>query len=129
MNPLLSAAAVAAGGALGSVARLLVGTWFLQRFGPGFPWGTFAINVSGSFAIGLVLALAETRVGLNPYARLAVATGILGGYTTFSTFAYEAYLLGRDALTLQSVSYAIGSVVASIVAVVAGVALARAAFS
>lgn len=129
MNPLAGVAAVAAGGALGSVFRLLVGTWFLQRFGPGFPWGTFAINVTGSFAIGVVLELAQTRVGLNPYARLFIATGVLGGYTTFSTFAYETFLLSRDALTLQSVWYALGSVVAAVAAAIAGIALARAAFA
>ena len=110
MNDWLAIAAVATGGAVGSVLRFLVGTWFLQRVGPGFPWGTFAINISGALLIGIVMQLAQTRVGLSPYARLFFATGILGGYTTFSAFAYETYLLSRDAFSFQSVWYAFGSV-------------------
>jgi CrcB protein len=129
VNQWAAVGAVAIGGALGSVLRFLVGVWFLQRVGPGFPWGTFAVNVSGAFAIGVVLQLAQTRLGLNPYARLFLATGILGGYTTFSAFAYETYLLSRDALSLQSVWYALGSVIAGVAAVLLGIAAARAVFS
>lgn len=129
MNQWAAVAAVAAGGAIGSVLRFLIGTASLQWLGPGFPWGTFAINVSGSFVIGLVLQLAETRVGLPPYVRLFVATGILGGYTTFSTFAYETYLLSRDALNAQSLWYGLGSVVAGVAAVLLGILLARVVFS
>lgn len=129
MNQWAAVGAVAAGGAIGSVLRFLIGTWSLQWLGPGFPWGTFAINISGAFAIGLVLQLAETRVGLPPYVRLFVATGILGGYTTFSTFAYETYLLSRDALSVQSLWYGLGSVVAGVAAVLLGILLARAVFS
>lgn len=124
MNP-WAVLAVGSGGALGSVLRFLVGTWFVQRFGPGFPWGTFTINVGGAFAIGVVLQLAETRIGLNPYARLFVATGVLGGYTTFSTFAYETYLLSRDGFSLQSVWYGFGSVVAGVAAAYLGLTLTR----
>ena len=120
MSQWLAVAAVASGGALGSVLRFLVGTWFLQRVGPGFPWGTFTINVSGSFAIGLVLQMAQTRIGLNPYARLFLAAGVLGGYTTFSTFAYETFLLSREAFTLQSLWYAFGSVLAGVAAAYLG---------
>jgi fluoride exporter len=125
VNTWYALANVAAGGALGSVLRFLVGTWFVQRLGPGFPWGTFTINVTGSFAIGIVLQLAQARIGLNPYARLFVATGVLGGYTTFSTFAYETYLLSRDAFSLQSVWYGFGSVVGGVAAAYAGLVLTR----
>ena len=128
MNQWAAIGAVAAGGAIGSVLRLLLGSWVMQRFGPAFPWGTFVINVSGAFAIGVVMELAQTRVGLNPYARLFVATGFLGGYTTFSAFAYETYLLSRDALSVQSLWYAGGSVIAGVIAVLLGIATARAAF-
>jgi fluoride exporter len=128
MNPWLAVAAVAAGGAIGSVLRFLVGTWFLQRFGPGFPWGTFAINVSGSLLIGVVMQLAQTRIGLGPYARVFVATGILGGYTTFSAFAYETYLLSADAFSAQSVWYGLGSVLAGVAAAFGGIVLARVVF-
>ena len=126
MNQWAAVAAVAAGGAAGSVFRFLIGSWFLQRAGPGFPWGTLVINVSGAFAIGIVLQLAQTRIGLNPYLRVFFATGILGGYTTFSTFAYETYLLGRDGLPMQSILYGFGSVVAAVAATVLGIAVTRA---
>jgi CrcB protein len=128
MNDWLAVAAVASGGAIGSVLRFLVGAWFLQRMGPGFPWGTFTINVSGALLIGIVMQLAQTRVGLSPYARLFFATGILGGYTTFSAFAYETYLLSRDAFSMQSLWYGFGSVLAGVAAAFAGIAIARAAF-
>jgi len=128
LNQWAAIAAVALGGALGSVLRFLAGTWFLQRVGPGFPWGTFAVNVSGAFAIGVVMQLAQTRIGLNPYARVFLATGILGGYTTFSAFAYETYLLSRDGLSLQSVWYALGSVLAGVAAAVLGIFVTRAVF-
>ena len=126
MNPLLAMTAVAVGGALGSVLRYLVSHWFTQRLGPAFPWGTFAINVSGAFIIGVVLQLAVTRAGFNPYVRLFMATGILGGYTTFSAFAYETYLLGANGSSLQSLAYAGGSVIAGVAAAFAGVVLVRA---
>lgn len=128
MNQWLAVAAVAGGGAIGSVLRFLVGTWFLQRLGPGFPWGTFAINVSGSLLIGIVLQLAQARIGLSPYARVFLATGILGGYTTFSAFAYETYLLSRDAFSAQSLWYGAGSVLAGVAAAYAGIVLTRAVF-
>lgn len=128
MNQWTAAGAVALGGAIGSVLRFFVGTWFLQRFGPGFPWGTLAVNVTGSFAIGIVLTLAQTRIGLSPAMRLFLATGILGGYTTFSAFAYETLLLARDANALQSVAYGVGSVAAGVAAGVLGIVLTRAVF-
>ncbi|MBV8644089.1 MAG: fluoride efflux transporter CrcB [Candidatus Eremiobacteraeota bacterium] len=129
MNSWAALAAVAVGGAFGSAFRFLVNEWFVDRFGPGFPWATFTINVSGSFLIGIVLQVAQSRIGLNPYARLFLATGILGGYTTFSTFAYETYWLSRDALNLQSLWYAAGSVVAGVAAALLGIALTRTALA
>ncbi|HEX3462804.1 MAG TPA: fluoride efflux transporter CrcB [Candidatus Elarobacter sp.] len=128
MSQWTAAGAVALGGALGSVLRFFVGTWFLQRFGPGFPWGTFAINVTGSFAIGVVLTLAQTRTGLTPGARLFLTTGVLGGYTTFSAFAYEALLLARDANAVQALAYGLGSVAAGAAAALLGIVLTRAVF-
>jgi CrcB protein len=129
VNQWAAVGAVAVGGAIGSVLRFLIATWSLQWLGPSFPWGTFAINVSGSFAIGLVLQAAETRAGLPAYLRLFVATGVLGGYTTFSTFAYETYLLSRDGFSMQSLWYGLGSVVAGVAAVLLGIFIGRAVFS
>ncbi len=129
MNQLAAAGWVALGGALGSLLRFFVTLWFFQRLGPGFPWGTFAINVTGAFVLGVVLQLAQTRIGLNPYVRVFVGTGILGGYTTFSAFAFETLALSRDAFSLQSVWYAVGSVVAGVIAAYAGIVVSRALFS
>lgn len=122
---MLAIVAVAVGGAVGSVLRYLVSNWFTDRLGPDFPWGTFTINVSGAFLIGIVLQLAAARAGISPYVRLFIATGILGGYTTFSTFAYETYVLGAGNLSLQGFGYAAGSVIAGVAAAYLGVIVVR----
>jgi CrcB protein len=124
MNHFLAITAVAVGGAVGSVFRYCVGAWFLDKFGPAFPWGTLAINISGAFFIGIVLQIAATRIGFNPYWRLLFATGVLGGYTTFSTFAYEIVQLSNRSLQLQSLGYAIASVVGGVIFVALGSSLA-----
>jgi fluoride exporter len=114
---------VAIGGGIGSVTRYLVGGWFASRFGPAFPYGTFVINVTGSFIIGLFLAFAQERISLSPYWRLFFAVGFLGGYTTFSSFEYESVRLLQDGEMLLGSVYLIGSVVAGGIAAVAGIVL------
>ncbi len=114
---------VALGGAIGSAARYLVGGWFAARFGAAFPYGTFVINVTGSFIVGLFLAYAQQRVSLSPYWRLFFAVGVVGGYTTFSTFEYESIRLLQDGEMLLAAVYLIGSVVTGGVAAIAGIAL------
>jgi len=114
---------VALGGAIGSVARYLMGGWFASRLGPAFPYGTFAINISGSFIIGLFLAFAERRASLSPYWRLFFAVGFVGGYTTFSTFEYEAVRLLQDDELLLGALYVAGSVVTGAFGVLAGIVL------
>jgi CrcB protein len=114
---------VALGGAIGSAARYLVGGWFAARFGAAFPYGTFVINVSGSFIIGFFLAFAQDRVSISPYWRLFFAVGFVGGYTTFSTFEYEAIRLLQDGEMLLAAVYLMGSVVTGGVAAIAGIAL------
>src|SRR4028119_2157888 len=84
MNVLL----VALGGAIGSAARGLGGAFGGSRFGPEFPWGTFIVNVSGSFFIGVILSLVGGGQ-LPAGARLFLAVGVMGGYTTFSTYSPE----------------------------------------
>ena len=87
----------AIGAAIGGVARYVVGQFFAQRFGPGFPYGTLFINVTGSFLIGVVAELATSRAfGATPLIRIFAATGILGGYTTFSAFPLDALVLVSD---------------------------------
>jgi fluoride exporter len=112
---------VALGGAIGSAARYLVGGWFAA--GAAFPYGTFVINVSGSFIIGFFLAFAQDRVSISPYWRLFFAVGFVGGYTTFSTFEYEAIRLLQDGEMLLAAVYLMGSVVTGGVAAIAGIAL------
>jgi CrcB protein len=125
MNHFLAIAAVALGGAVGSDFRYTAGAWFLEKFGSAFPWGTLVINVSGAFLIGIVLQIAAMRAGFNPYWRLFFATGVLGGYTTFSTFAYEIVQLSNRSLQVQSVVYALASILGGVVAVVLGSWVAR----
>jgi CrcB protein len=80
---------VCVGGAVGSGARYLVSGWALQRFGPGFPWGTLAVNVVGSFLLGALMYVGLQTTLLSPTLRLALTTGVMGGFTTYSTFNYE----------------------------------------
>ena len=76
-------------GAAGTGARYLLGGWILRMTGPTFPWGTLAVNVLGSFLIGAIMHTALTVEGFNPTLRLALTTGLMGGFTTYSAFNYE----------------------------------------
>lgn len=84
---------VCLGGAIGSGARFALSTWVAERFGTAFPWGTLAVNVIGSFLLGAIMYLSVTRGVLSPTARLALGTGVMGGFTTYSTFNYETLTL------------------------------------
>lgn len=113
---------VAGGGALGAASRYLVGYWALTLLGPGFPWGTLLVNVSGSFLIGVVLGLVE--IGALPAsARPFLAVGVLGGYTTFSSFSYEALLLTQEGDYASALFYSLGQVALGLAAVYAGLFL------
>lgn len=121
-----AALAVFAGGGVGSLFRYLVTFAVTQRLGPGFPWATLLINVSGSFIIGLVAEVTQTRVFTGgPLLRIFLMAGVLGGYTTFSTFSFDAVNLVHERAGLLAAAYAIGSVVLGIVAAFSGIALAR----
>ena len=115
--------AIALGGALGSVLRHAVGLW-VQRGIPGFPWGTFVINVTGSCLLGF-LAKALGGDTVNPTMRAALTIGLCGGYTTFSTFSFETMRLIEDGFAVRAATYVIVSVVLSLLAIFAGAALAR----
>ncbi len=117
---------VGAGGAIGSMARYLIGLWTLQRFGPGFPWGTLGVNITGSFLIGLLAELIMRKFGASADMRLFLITGVLGGYTTFSAFSLDAITLFERGDTILAITYIAASVVLSILAVFAGLALMRA---
>ncbi|HTX58617.1 MAG TPA: fluoride efflux transporter CrcB [Verrucomicrobiae bacterium] len=118
--------AVALGGGVGSVLRYAVGYAVAQWLGPGFPWGTLAINVAGSFAIGLIAELAQTRaLGVTPLVRIFAAVGVLGGFTTFSTFALDMVTLAGERAQALALAYAAGSVALGFAAAFAGIVVAR----
>ena len=114
------------GGAIGAGLRHLANIAALRAFGPGFPWGTMGINVAGSFAMGLFIELLARKFGASNELRLFIATGILGGFTTFSAFSLDfALLVERKTYALAGL-YAAGSVILSLAAVFAGLSLVRA---
>ncbi len=116
----------ALGGALGSSCRYLVGVWALRFFGSGYPWGTFIVNVVGSFLIGGLAEFIALKLNASAELRILLVTGFLGGFTTFSAFSLDAIsLFERGALGLTA-AYVISSVALSILAVFAGLALVRA---
>lgn len=118
-------ALVAAGGGIGAVCRLLVGHWTLQAFGPNFPWGTLIVNVVGSFLMGcLFAALARSGGGAAEW-RPFLATGVLGGFTTFSAFSLDAALLWERGDGMAALSYVVGSVVLSLLALSLGLVAVR----
>ncbi len=120
MNVLL----VALGGAIGSAARYLVGAFVANRFGPDFPWGTFIVNVSGSFLIGVILSLVGGGQ-LPAGARLFLAVGVMGGYTTFSTYSNETLQLIQGGEVGAAMFNALGQIVAGFIGVYLGMVLGR----
>jgi CrcB protein len=114
---------VALGGAIGSVARYLTNVAVMRGIGQGFPWGTVIVNISGSFLMGvLVVWLAER--GAMRHAPFLM-TGILGGFTTFSAFSLDAVTLWERGEIGPAMAYVLGSVLLSLVALFAGMALTR----
>lgn len=110
---------IALGGAAGAVLRYGVGGWIHGWAGPGFPWGTFVVNVSGSFLIGLSFRWLESTAA-SPETRALVTIGLLGAFTTFSTYSYETVALLRDGEWGRGAAYALGSLVLGLLAVGAG---------
>lgn len=125
MESLKQYAVVAGAGALGAVTRLFFNTSVLGRLWSPFPIATFFINVSGSFLMGFILTFAAERSTVSPLLRLALTTGFLGAYTTFSTFEYETAVLLREHGVLWAVGYVTASVVAGFLGVAGGIWLAR----
>lgn len=118
---------VALGGALGAVARYLTGAAAIRLLGPGFPWGTLAVNVLGSFLMGvLVVVLAQlSATRLAPF----LMTGILGGFTTFSAFSLDALTLWERGQGTLAALYVAASVGLSLAAIAAGLLAARSALT
>jgi CrcB protein len=117
---------VGLGGFFGAIARFVLSGWVAARWGEIFPWGTFIINISGSFILGFFLAFAHIRPWVHPGARLMFAVGFVGAYTTFSTYTYESFRLMTEGQFALAAFNIVGSVVVGLVAVFAGVALGNA---
>ena len=116
---------VGLGGFLGANARYLLSAWIAARFGTAFPYGTFVINVSGSFILGMIMGLLDVHA-LSPTIRLSLGIGLVGAYTTFSTFTYETLRLIETGSLLLAIANVIGSVVVGMLAAVVGLNVGRA---
>src|SRR5262245_8350239 len=117
--------AVALGGAIGSVARYLVGIGSGRLFGTSFPWGTLIINVTGSFLIAAFVGLFAVKWNASQALRIFLTVGICGGYTTFSTFSLDAYYLMERGQTVASFVYMTASVMLSVGALICAMRLVR----
>lgn len=129
MKAAATVAAVAVGGALGALARYGIGALITERTGAGFPWGTFVVNVSGAFVLGLLFAVVVSdRVAVAGWAQAGLTVGFLGAYTTFSTLALDTVLLAEDERILAAAANAAGTLVIGLIAVMAGLVLGRVLF-
>ena len=115
---------VLTGAGLGGLARYLAGTWIMEKYAGRFPLGTFVINITGSFLIGVLMTLLTERWQPHPNWRLFLVVGVLGGYTTFSSFEYETYQMVRDGARWLGLFYVAGSVVLGYFGVWLGAVLA-----
>lgn len=125
MQRMRTVLAVALAGALGALARWGIGAWFGHRY-PSFPWGTMVINISGSFILGVLFAvLVERGIG-SATTRVALMVGLLGAYTTFSTFSLETFRLLEEGAMGSAIANIGLSVVLGLLAVWVGIAAGRA---
>ncbi len=119
---------VCAGGAFGSGARYLVATWAARALGPAVPFGTLIVNVTGSFLLAAIMGVAGPRDPLTPEVRLLLGAGVMGGYTTYSSFNYETLALvqrGSPGAALANVAITVlGCLVAGFLGLVVGRLLA-----
>lgn len=111
---------VGIGGALGSVLRFWLGSYLGSKLGGRFPYGTFVVNITGSFMIGIVIALLAERTQWNANWRYLIPIGFIGGYTTFSAFEYETFRLFQDGLIGTAALNVVLSVVVGFAGVWAG---------
>ena len=120
--------AVAVGGAIGATGRYLFNLQMLRLLGPNFPWGTFGVNVIGSFIMGLVAGLFALRLDLSPEMRSFIPTGILGGFTTFSAFSLDAANMMERGQHALAAAYIGGSVALGLAGLFFGLWIARVTF-
>jgi len=120
------AVGIAVAGALGALARYGLDGLISRRAPASFPWGTFAINITGSFLLGLLFVVMTERFRPDPWLRSAVTIGFLGAYTTFSTLSLETYRLAEDGAWGLAAANVVGTLAAGLGAVYAGVVIGRA---
>jgi len=114
------------GGFLGAITRYWVALWIGEKWGRTFPLGTFVVNVSGSFLIGLLMPIFTVKFLVNPQWRLFLVVGFLGAYTTFSTFEYETSALITDGEWFLALLNVVASVIAGFIALKIGEVIANA---
>ncbi len=117
--------AVALGGAVGATGRYLFASQALRWMGPGFPWGTFGVNLVGSFCMGVLIESLALRFQVSPEMRVFLVTGVLGGFTTFSAFSLDMALMIEKRELLYGAIYASGSLGGSVFALFLGLWLTR----
>jgi CrcB protein len=122
-------AAVGVGGGIGALIRYYVASWIQPAWWPGFPFGIFIVNITGGLVMGLLTALMALKLNASPEMRAFLTTGILGGYTTFSTFSLDSALLIERGAWGQAALYVIGSAVLSILAIFVGFWAVRAIYA
>ena len=122
---MLSIVFVAIGGGIGATTRYLVSTWAAARFGSTFPYGTLIVNVVGCFIIGAFMSIATEKLIVNPYWRLFIAVGFLGGLTTFSSFSFETLRLLEEADIMQAFANVGLNVLVGLTATWLGIAAAK----
>jgi fluoride exporter len=118
--------AIGIAGALGTLARYGLDGLVSRRVPSSFPWGTFAVNMSGAFVLGFLMTLMSEQLTSAPWLRSALTIGLLGAYTTFSTLSYETYRLLEDGAVGLAAANILGSAAAGLLAVYLGVGLAKA---
>jgi CrcB protein len=116
---------IAIGGAVGSIARFLLGAFVQQRAGTTFPIGTLIINITGSMLLGFLLRFALATPSITPATRALLTTGFCGGYTTFSTFSYETMALIEENELRRATLYVVLSVTVALVGTYFGILAAR----
>ncbi len=126
MNTIMPYLLIGVGGFLGANARFILAAWTNQLFGPLFPYGTFVVNITGSFILGFLLPLLQS--GIVPHGRPMIyllCIGFLGSYTTFSTFEYETHRLFDEGSWLIAMANIFGSLFVGLLAAHLGIVLAR----
>jgi len=120
---LAEAIGLAAAGAAGTLLRAGCTTAAIRLFGPAFPWGTLAVNVAGSLAFGVIYGLCRSRTILSPAQETVILVGLLGGFTTYSSFAFQSAEMLASGRGVAALAYVVGTNLAGIAAVWAGLRL------